>query len=85
MILRNVLTFQLLTPRPNPELQNPLVDCPRLLIQYPCSYPPHLKALMIRLINIGKKIGLIPREEHGLRVLREKDVVGDAWKQQKTE
>jgi hypothetical protein len=36
----------LLAPRPNSKLEEPpLVDCPRLLIQYVCSYCPCLKVV----------------------------------------
>jgi hypothetical protein len=34
------------SPMPNPQAGGPsLVGCPRLLIQYICSYPPYLEAI----------------------------------------
>jgi hypothetical protein len=74
---------ELLNPKAKLQVVEPLVDCPRLLIQYICSYPPHLKVLMIGLINMGTKPDLIPREERGLRVFENRVIrEGDVRKEQ---
>jgi hypothetical protein len=39
---------ELLAPRPTHKLEEPLIGCPRLLIQYICSYTPYLGAVSIR-------------------------------------
>jgi hypothetical protein len=49
VIFRNKLIFLRLGvvwPTPNPQAgAPPLVGCPRMLIQYICSYPPYLEAV----------------------------------------
>jgi hypothetical protein len=59
---------ELLTPRPYPSCKNPLSIVRDFLFSIFCSYPPHIKALTIGLINMGTKLGLIQREELGPRV-----------------
>jgi hypothetical protein len=48
VVIRNkywVLRGRVVSPLPNPQAGGPpIVDCPRLLIQYICSYPPYLEA-----------------------------------------
>jgi hypothetical protein len=43
----------------NPQAgRPPLVDCPRLLIQYNCSYPPYLEAAS-SIHNLGTHHGMV--------------------------
>jgi hypothetical protein len=56
------LRWGVVSPSPNPQAGGPpLVGCPRLLIQYICSFPPYLEAFS-SICNLRTRHAVVTRD-----------------------